>query len=133
MYKVTHTECREFAPGTETTLLGIYATLGEARAAATETGLECRIANYTLTPTEQARAAKLAQFGIAYTPATAESNAGWGKPAPAAPAAPAAERVDRTAKLLAMNESALVAELAKKKPDASEVARLRANIEKLKG
>jgi hypothetical protein len=132
MFKVTTTAHRgRFGQHTSTEVLGVYATQEEANKAAEDSGLECRVSAYKLTPEEAARAAKLAAFGVAYKPATVEDGSGWGKAAPADQAQAQPAREDRTAKLLALNAAALATELAKRKPDSAEVARLRGNIAKL--
>jgi hypothetical protein len=51
--------------------------------------------------------------------------------APPAPTGPSADQ--RRTNMLAACQQALATELAKRKPDQSEVARLRANVEKLTG
>ena len=134
MFKVTTTAHRgRFGQHTRTEVLGVYATQDEANKAAEDSGLECRVSAYKLTPEEAARAAKLAAFGVAYKPATVEDGSGWGKPAPTDQAQPLLTKEDRTAKLLASNAAALETELSKRKPDPAEVARLRGNIAKLEG
>jgi hypothetical protein len=129
-FKVTTTaHAGRFGQHTSIDVLGIFCTRSEAEKAAADFGLECRVSAYKLTPNEAARAAKLATFGVAYKPASVEDNNGWGKPAPTDQAQSIKE--DRTAKLLEMNTAALVAELAKRKPNQAEITRLRGNITKL--
>lgn len=61
MYKVAHCERQEFDSGMEATTQGVFATLEEAGDFVKQSGIECRINRYTLTPNEAAPVA-CAQF-----------------------------------------------------------------------
>lgn len=75
------------------------------------------------------RAARLAAQDAADSARGAATVASIAAQAAPAPIAPSADQ--RRANLLAANQSNLTAELARRKPDQAEVARLRANIAKL--
>ena len=132
MFKVITTAHKgRFGQTTQAEVLGIYGSRLQADNAAKDSGLECQVFAYKLTPEESARAAKLASFGVAYKPASVEDGSGWGKPARLVQAPTLPVKEDRTAKLLAVNCLALGEELAKRKPNTDEVNRLRGNIAKL--
>jgi len=73
MFKVTiKASTGRFGQNDSTEVLGVFSSKDEAVKAADDSGLDCKVSAYKLTPAEAKRAAMLASFGKAYVPAVAK-------------------------------------------------------------
>ena len=73
MFKVTiKSSSGRFGQHDTAQVLGVFSSKEEAVKAAADSGLECSVSAYKLTPAEAKRAAMLASFGKKYVPAVAK-------------------------------------------------------------